>query len=623
MSAAMHGGSAGAARSPGVRAPLYAAALLLIAVAYFALSLPFGLELADTGMILLPSRRVLQGAVPYRDFIHLYGPSLFYLNGALLQAAGLELYGLRWAVLGVKVLAVAAVYLCARRLAPAAAALAAALLTVAIWGAPWWLFSTPYANHYALTLSLAGLWLSLALPASLLVRCAAAGLCFGLAATFKQTSGLFGLLALAVSLLLAGAEPAAAPAMLAGPAGRAVRWLTIAVTGALLAAYVAPRNDGWTLAVVAAPAAALLALAGWREWRDVLPAGERAAGAAAIVVAGLAAAVPVAAYGAFFAARGALAAFVHDSISGLPQRMQWFDPYFRPPWPAWVAAAGSVAGVAAARRGGGAAWGVVALAAAAVLGVLLRGAADWSAIWIGALALLLPAIAWGGLLALARQPAAPAALVRFASFAAVSLLFLYPSGDVWHIAMAAPAFLPLAAGLAAGGTPRRRGAASGAAVLLALLLASPFVRTLAATVAAGAATPASGPLRGIADAPPYGPAVRTVTDALRQRPAGAPMLVTTAESLFYLLAQRDSALPAGEFIIYLISFRLITDDDARALLPEREVVEALRGAHPTLVENAATRERFRRVYPRAAAMIDAHYRVAVDAPPFRVLEWTS
>ncbi|MBX3025619.1 hypothetical protein KF840_12000 [bacterium] len=599
-------------------------ALLLVgAAAYFRLSLPFGLELADSGMILLPSRQVLDGAVPYRDFPHAYGPSLFYLNGVLLRLVGAELYGLRLAMLVVKLGTIAAVYLCARQVAAPAVALAAAALATVMWGAPWWLFHTPYANHFALTLCLLGLWASLALPARLTLRCAVAGLCFGLAASFKQTSGLFALMALAVSLLLAPGEGAGRPpAWLAGILGRAIRWLTLAVAAVLAAAYLAPRSDAWTALVVGAPAAALLALAAHREWRGLLPVDDRAAGAAGVLATAAAAAAPLFAYAGYFAAQGALGAFAFDTLSGLPQRLEWFEPYFRPAWPAWVAAAGVIAAVAAARRGRGAAWGGAALAAVAVCGAIAAGGFGWDAIWFGALALLVPAVVWGGLWALRSAAPPSAALVRFAAFGAISLLFLYPSGDFWHIAMAAPAFLPLAAGLGdrwlAGG--RRAAAIVGATTVL--LLASPFVRSLVAVRAAGGTAPDSGPLRGIVDPSPRGQAARVVSEALLRRP-GAPLLVTTADSLFYLLAGRDSALPAGEFILYLIGFGLIDDDVARALLPESQVVEALQRVRPTLVEAQSTRHLFRRVYPQAAAIIDRHYRVAVDAPPFQILEWAA
>jgi hypothetical protein len=91
-------------------------------------------------------------------------------------------------------------------------------------------------------------WLSLALPARLVVRSAAAGLCFGAAATFKQTSGLFALMALALALLISPAdEPAGGPRWLMGHVGRLVRWLAHAASAALVVAYFAPGWTAWTV----------------------------------------------------------------------------------------------------------------------------------------------------------------------------------------------------------------------------------------------------------------------------------------------------------------------------------------------------------------------------------------
>lgn len=607
------------AASDGARLPPAVLVLLLGAAgAYFALSLRYGVELADSGMILLPSRRVLDGAVPYRDFLHLYGPSLFYLNGALLYLTGSDLHALRWAVLAAKLLTVAAVYLCARCVASRPAALAAAALTTVIWGAPWWLFTTPYANHYALTLCLAGLWLSLALPARSIVRCAAAGLCFGLAATFKQTSGLFGLLALCLSLLLAPGAGGAAAAWLEGRLGAAIRWSVVAATAGLLVAYLAPRNEPGTLLVVGVPAAALLVLTARSEWRGTAPS-ERAAGAAAVLAAAAAAAVPLLCYLVFFAVQDGLAAFVFSTTAGLPQHMRWFDPYFLPAWPGWAAAAAVVALAAAVHGRRRAAWALAGVAALAILVARVAGVESWSGIWFGALALLLPAVVWAALGVLATTARPPAALVRFAAFGAISLLFLYPSGDFWHVAMTAPAFLPLAAGLGDRWLRGRRPAGVVAALVVALV-ASPFVYALAATVAAGGVAPTSGPLRGLVDSSPRADATRAVVERLRQQPH-RPLLVTSGESLLALLAARDSALPADEFVLYLISFGLIDDQVARDLLPESRVLAVLQAERPTLVEAAPTGQAFRRVYPRSAALIDRHYRVVLAAAPFQVLEW--
>src|SRR5262245_48282692 len=164
------------------------AALFALAAGYFALGAPLTLEWTDEGQIVYPSWRVAQGAMPYRDFHHVYGPSLFYLNGALLRLFDADLAVVRASLVALRAAIAVLAYVLASRLATRPWALAAWLLTVAVFGAPWWIFNTPYANHYALACTCAGLLAYLAAPGT--PRGAGwAGLCVGVAATFKQTNG--------------------------------------------------------------------------------------------------------------------------------------------------------------------------------------------------------------------------------------------------------------------------------------------------------------------------------------------------------------------------------------------------------------------------------------------------
>ncbi|MGH7787373.1 MAG: hypothetical protein ACRERC_10935, partial [Candidatus Binatia bacterium] len=190
--------------------------LLVCSAAYFAAGVRIGLEWSDTGMILYPSWRVAQGDVPYRDFLQLFGPALFYVNAAIFWLFGPDLLTVRLVVVGLKVATMLATYACARTVAAWPYALGVTVVAIAVWGAPLWIFNAPYANHYALALCLLGFWLSLRLPGGALTRAVAAGLCFGLASMFKQTSGLFALAALALALLWT-APPADASAR---PRGR-------------------------------------------------------------------------------------------------------------------------------------------------------------------------------------------------------------------------------------------------------------------------------------------------------------------------------------------------------------------------------------------------------------------
>jgi hypothetical protein len=89
-------GEAAAVAMPRIWRALAALALVALGVVYFARALPLGLELTENGMILYPSWRVARGAVPYRDFVQLFGPSLYYANAAVFALAGPELLAVRW-----------------------------------------------------------------------------------------------------------------------------------------------------------------------------------------------------------------------------------------------------------------------------------------------------------------------------------------------------------------------------------------------------------------------------------------------------------------------------------------------------------------------------------------------
>ena len=302
--------------------------------------------------------------------------------------------------------------------------------------------------------------------------------------------------------------------------------------------------------------------------------------------------------------------------------------FVMPPWQSWATVAAAVGGFAALyawRRG--APWKARAAVAAGLVATVAKAASSMpEAITFGAAVLLFPLIAWGGVVELVRRPPSSAAVARVAAFAVVGLLFFYPAGDPWHVLMMAPAFVPL---LAHQGTRWMRVDAPArsavplalAAALFAVFLIAPFLRIRNAELAAArAAAPAPAWAAGIVDGAPRFAAVRTVTDYLAQRP-GQPLLVTTGDSLLYVLAGRDSSLAAEEFVLYLIGFDIIAADTARELLPEARVLGALDASHPTIVEAAVNSARFRRVYPQAAAWIDAHYRPASVTAGYRVLEW--
>src|SRR5262249_29369022 len=156
----------------------------------------------------------------------LYGPSLFFLNGALMRWFGEDLMVLRLGLLVVKVVLVVLVFLLSHRVARPVIALGVTAWLVAVWCSPLWLFWAPYGVPDPRVLALAGGAVLLSGSASV-PRALAAGLCFGAAATFKQTTGLLGAAGVAVALASASAESPEAD-VLAAPA-RVLRLAIVAV----------------------------------------------------------------------------------------------------------------------------------------------------------------------------------------------------------------------------------------------------------------------------------------------------------------------------------------------------------------------------------------------------------
>jgi hypothetical protein len=114
----------------------------LLAAACFWPSIRLGLEWVDQGLTVYPIWLVARGALPYRDFHHLYGPSLFFLNGALMHWFGEDLLVLRLSLLAVKVGLAVLLFRLSRSLARPTIALGVTAWWIAVWCSPLWLFWT-------------------------------------------------------------------------------------------------------------------------------------------------------------------------------------------------------------------------------------------------------------------------------------------------------------------------------------------------------------------------------------------------------------------------------------------------------------------------------------------------
>jgi Dolichyl-phosphate-mannose-protein mannosyltransferase len=150
------------------------------------------------GYNLYASERVLEGAVPYRDFHTLYPPATFYLNAALFKWLGVSLLSALVGVLIFKVLTVVVIYLSARQVMPRAWALWAALSSL-LWLRPNGPFKSVPMHYGALLLAVAIYLLLKHENRRKLAFLFLAGASLGLVALFKHNIGVY---ALAGSVLL-------------------------------------------------------------------------------------------------------------------------------------------------------------------------------------------------------------------------------------------------------------------------------------------------------------------------------------------------------------------------------------------------------------------------------------
>ena len=614
----------------------------LAAAAYFSLGIGLTLEWSDEGQIVYPAWRVARGALPYRDFLHLYGPALFLTNGALLHSFGADLRVLRTALVVVKALAIALAYVAARLLAPRPFALAAAALLTAIWGAPIWVFNAPYANHYAMALVLAGLVCVAGLPQRRLAPSVLAGLFCGAAATFKQTAGLFAYIGVGLALLQRTAEDASDAPAARDVVVRLVRLGFLAVSGGLATVYLAPANSVGNALALASPLAAVLAVSAIRELRSRGGPDYRR-GALQLTAASAGFATPLVACAVFFAAHGALRELLFNTGTGLPHLVHWFDPIAMPPARAWVLAITTVAGCAllTSQRRGGRSLALIALGASGALVAVALSRGDAPNLALRGLTILLFGSAWWGVAAAfaARLPRGLAAVVGEAEHvraleilglaSVTGVLLLYPAADVPHVLMAWPLFTPMVAHLlwrwwtaaARGVESRGRFALGAVAAVLIAALAAPFAGDLVLQRARPVQSPNLARAGGVAIVDATSAEAAHVLDYLARQPSG-PILVLSDQQMMYFLAGRDSVVAPYEFVLYLVGAGVIRDADAHQLLGDAEFAGEVAKQRPLIIDRAGPMAtRLRRAYPETARTLADRYQPAFQAGSYEVLEW--
>ncbi len=194
------------------------AAVLAVAAAAYALLFNRSNVLSHSiGYNLYASERVLEGAVPYRDFHTLYPPATFYLNALLFKWLGVSLLSALLGVLVFKVLTVVVIYLSARQVMPRAWALTAALSSV-LWLRPNGPFKSVPMHYGALLLAVAMCLLLKYEKRRKLVFVLLAGASLGLVALFKHNIGAYALAGSVLVLLFGNSGDVRQPSVSRGAA---------------------------------------------------------------------------------------------------------------------------------------------------------------------------------------------------------------------------------------------------------------------------------------------------------------------------------------------------------------------------------------------------------------------
>ena len=423
---------------------------LLLAVAIVAVfARPFvrrGWIPHDEGTIGQSAERVLQGQVPHRDFDEGYTGGLSYLHAAAFRAFGVRLAVLRWLLYGAFLLFAAAVYALSSSLGPPLLALALTLLA-AVWSVPNYFASLP--SWYNLFLAtFAALALARFLETSRRRWLVIAGLCAGASVLIKQV-GLYAVAAGILFLVDRERRTSSADESRADERPilfRAAKTAGAALFVALLAAVFGRRGnlmDGVEFVLPSAALAAFLVLDEARRGR-----GRSADRFRSLIVSLLpflaGVAVPVAAFGGLFAARGALGPLLRDFFvrSVDPSKHAQY-PSLEPRvlLPALLYAMVLVVPSAF----GGPRRRVVAIAVGAALALALAFAAQpdvYRAAWDAARSLPL-AVALGAVALLlrndpARDEAADSRVFLLASMSALVALVQFPFASPIYFCYAAP-----------------------------------------------------------------------------------------------------------------------------------------------------------------------------------------
>jgi hypothetical protein len=303
------------------------AAVWLASVLYVAPKLDRGWFPMDEGTLAQPAERVLQGELPHRDFDDVYTGGLATFDAAVFRAFGTRLIALRFALFGVFLLWVPAVYYVATRFARPIVAAAVTLLGV-VWSIP----TNPSAmpSWYNLFLATFGTAALLRFTETRHIRwIVVAGVAGGLSVLVKIV-GLYYIAAALFFFAFDEHSSAVAGERVGGTGGRWGYPLLVTVLGVFFVAALVhlvravPRESKYLHFVV--PGAAIAALLSATEWRDPvgLPLVARVRRLARLVgpfVLGVA--LPTALFLVPYVASGSVGALVHGVFVEPAKRFQY------------------------------------------------------------------------------------------------------------------------------------------------------------------------------------------------------------------------------------------------------------------------------------------------------------
>lgn len=205
-----------------------------------------GVWLSVIGYSVAPAERVMQGEMPYRDFIYNYTPGILWLNAALMRVFGATLMTISAGLFVIKLATLIIIYLVGKRLAGNWTALVAVCLTLAWigWKYVFGVYPTQYSMlfvllgvHFILEYERRGKWLWLLLS----------GIAVGTVFVFKYNVGILLLATVTAGiwlrvLMLRDEAEVSKPVI-----GRMIResvvyWSGFAIVAGLVAAYLAA-ND--------------------------------------------------------------------------------------------------------------------------------------------------------------------------------------------------------------------------------------------------------------------------------------------------------------------------------------------------------------------------------------------